>query len=338
MDFVLKIFRDAIDKVGKFSLENSKKWIVCFVFLPGFLAASLVDIQLYMGPGYRKDSFCLDFFNPDNSSEKDYSLDVHNVHSAQQALYVNFLWDHFRWEFWGAYGWLVEGKQKVKLTEENFFSFKFKNIDGYQADGSTSLGYDLPVYTRRAFQFYLSPFFGVKYWHTATRAKGRRVSITSASGFPVAAIYEETRITHSDLWGPFVEGRVTFNVPRLLQLKLLYQYHFIYLRTVQDPSLDIISQPGVPPVTVRELNWHAVISDDHARAHLGGFDMYINVTNRFVIGGKAYGTRVYTRKAKGKRHRFIVNIPGNASFVDLTGSAEVRWTVFSGILYLGYQF
>lgn len=305
-----------------------------------------MDIEFYMGAGYRRDHLKYKNFNNTFPELVDNAFDIKEVNSAQEVLNLNLIWGMVRLDLEGDFGWLVTGRERVDFPYNQGnapLSFPFKHIYGYEADGSGSLGYTFRLYSSQFLDFDVTPLFGFKYWHLATRVKGERFSnATSFYGFPAYARYQETVLQHGDFWGPYLEARVGFNFNQTVNLRLFYQYHFTYMRIKSEPTLDFYLEPGVPQLIAATMSWEAMIKDDSSRAQVGGFDINFKTLSNILVGGSFYGSVFYTREAKTYTQRLTVSLPANVIFptaeAQYVNKSHVRWTIFSAVIYAGYVF
>ncbi len=311
--------------------------ILCTLFSIKAFCYRPLEIELFMGPGYRRDEVNLKIYDSANSDQVYYQFKLSKAHSAQQALYINLIWDHFRWESWGDFAWLVDSSAKVKVLSSGILlPFTFKQVNGYEADGDTKMGYDLQAYKSRFFSFLITPFFGVHYWALATRVNDRKALIPPSLGLPSAAVYEEARLNHADLWGPYLEARFDFSFRRAVDIQLFYQYHFIFYRHKLEPTLELFSFPGS---TVTNIDFDFSVHGSNAMAHKGGFDICFETIGNVLVGLQGYGARVFSTDAKTNTEEFRFVLPGNTLARDSTmNRAKFRWTIYSAVLYLGYRF
>ena len=93
--------------------------ILLFLFFIASLQAALVQIDFSMGGGYRRDDFHYKNYASGNPDKINNFFSLPEINSAQQALYLNFIWDNFRLETEGDFGWIVTGKDMVGFPYNN---------------------------------------------------------------------------------------------------------------------------------------------------------------------------------------------------------------------------
>ncbi len=312
-----------------------KKIILFLLLCLSIEATAALDIEMFLGPGYRRDEFKVRV-SQNGSSIPLLRESFKVAHSAQEVFNVNLIWGRVRWENQGDFGWLVEaeGKASSVLNGVNPLKFRVKNFYGYEADGRTQLGYDIPLYCWRNCTLELSPYFGFQYRHLASRVKGTVVDeIPGVTGF---ASFEETRLNHADLWGPFFEARFGLDCIDFASIKIFYQYHYFFYRHVIEPTIRAVTRA---PLTYQLNTMHLSLKDNGAGSHLGGFDVNINVLHGVILGFRGFGARTFTNCAKSKNKMKVLNMPAETFAIsEGYSSARFRWTIYSVALYFGYRF
>ncbi len=320
--------------------------ILLFLFFIASLQAALVQIDFSMGGGYRRDDFHYKNYASGNPDKINNFFSLPEINSAQQALYLNFIWDNFRLETEGDFGWIVTGKDMVGFPYNNggpSLFFSFKNIYGYEADGMGSLGYTCSLYRSQFLDFDFVPFAGFKYWHLATRVKGNKTdNLAPYYGFTSFATYYESILQHADFWGPYLEGRLNFNFSQMVNLLAYYQYHFVFMRIKSIPTLNYVLEPSDATVYYTVVGSRSIIKDNNSKAQVGGLDIYFKTLADVLVGVRFYASRFYTHDAKTYTSQTTATMPNNSYFVseDIENvySSKVTWTTYSFVLYAGYHF
>ncbi len=222
--------------------------------------------------------------------------------------------------------------------------FKFRKLNGYEADAMASIGYRLRFINGKHGRAYLVPQVGYRYSHQAyeTYSQDDFVNRDLAAG-NVRHFLQDQSPMHSEWFGPYIEARLSFIFWNHFHVDPYYQYYFLDYRARKKVALTSITiDPtlvGAPPTqqAVTKANLH----NDNARGQSAGVDLFWQFENQFRLGAKGSWNTFETRNAKARvkvvTKTFATNPPVETTTL-FKEDAHSHWTSYGFYVYGGYSF
>lgn len=301
------------------------------------------DVSISVGPGYRHDRLSQRMTpRHHDSSFQRIKFKYRDVDSVMGVLRVDARWGNFLFNLEGDYSPVVCGTLSAPFNSDpniaNVFDFRFKKLSGYEADAMSSVGFRLPFingsWSRAALIFQV----GYRYSHQSyeTDAQDRTRTATDIS------ILQDQAPSHSEWFGPFVEGRISFSYLDRYYIQPFYQYHFLDYRAQRKEAQKVYSfAGGAPPVPFDFITEFWTQGDD-ARGQLGGLDFFYQPPRKHLkLGIKAAYLDFESRKTKThtreRQTTFSTNPPTNTN-LEPKYDSHANWQSFSIYGYAGYNF
>ncbi len=306
------------------------------------------DAALSLGIGYRHDRIRQKISNHTATGTPSWRSTYQDVSSVEGVLRFDARIHNFVLYVEGDYAPEVGGNltQSFKNPVDPTLNthFKFRKLNGYEADAMASIGYRLRFINSRDGQAFLVPGVGYRYSHQAyeTYSQDDFVNRTLAAGNVRHSLQDQAPM-HADWFGPYVEARLSFVFWNQFHIDPYYQYYFLDLRARKKVALTSITiDPtlvGAPPT--QQVITKANIHNNSARGQSAGVDLYWQFKNQFRLGGKGSWNTFHTSDAKARvkvnQKTFATNPPVETTTL-FKEDAHTHWTSYSFYLYGGYAF
>ena len=301
------------------------------------------DATLSLGAGYRHDRLSQRLTPRDNSPFQRLKFKYRDIDSVMGVLRFDARYSNLLFNVEGDYSPVVSGTLSAPYNSDpainNVFDFRFKKLTGYEADAMASIGYRLLFINGSWSKAALIFQAGYRYSHQSyeTESQDRTTVGTNIS------ILQDQAPCHTEWFGPFIEGRISFCYHNRYYIQPFYQYHFLDYRSQREEAQKLYSFTGGTPPVTSDIIMRFWTHGDEARGQLGGADIFYQAPGKHLrLGIKGayldFQSRETRTKVRQRQTMFTSNPPTSTTTHPKYDDAHTNWKSFSIYGYAGYSF
>jgi hypothetical protein len=300
------------------------------------------ECAIMVGSGYRHDRLSHRYTPSSTSTLQRVKFKYRDVDSVMGLVRFDARVSNLLFNIEGDYSPVVSGTLSAPFNIDpevsSVFNFRFKKLTGYEADAMTSIGYRLPFMNGYRSRAAIIVQVGYRYSHQTYETDAQ--SKTSNGNF--ISILQDQAPSHTEWFGPFVEGRVSFSYLDRYYFQPFYQYHFLDYRSRRHEAQMVFNYTAGSPPVPTEFLVKFLSNGDDARGQLGGIDFYYQPkTNHLRLGLKGTYLDFESRETKTRTKIKRISLNTNPS-TSTTSKAKYHshgnWQSYSIAAYAGYSF
>jgi hypothetical protein len=298
------------------------------------------DCIFSLGMGYRHDRLS-QRYTPNTSALPRVKFRYRHVDSVMEIFRFDGRWSNFLFNFEGDYSPVVSGMQYAPYNTNpalsSDFRFKFKKLTGYEADAMASVGYRLLFMNGHTSRAAIILQVGYRYSHQSYEAeaqdKTRQPSYVS--------IMQDQAPSHTEWFGPFLEGRFSFSYRDYFYVQPFYQYHFLdYRAERKEAQMTFSYVNGIPPIT-NDFITSFRTEGESARGQVAGLDVFYQPKSRLRLGLKGtyllFESRETNTKTRQKQTNYNTNPPVTTRN-KIKYHSHADWRSYTIEAYAGYHY
>lgn len=295
-----------------------------------------------IGIGYRQDKISQRYTPTHNSALQRVKFKYHDVNSVMGLVRFDARVSNFLFNLEGDYSPVVSGMLSAPFNTDadvgRDFNFHFKKLTGYEADAMASVGYRLQFMngcrSRAALIFQVGYRYSHQTYETDAQSKSSKTTFVS--------ILQDQAPMHSEWFGPFLEGRISFSYLDQFYFQPFYQYHFLDYRAQRHEAQKVYSYAGGSPPVPFDFLVKFTTQGDEGRGQLAGIDTFYQpkcTHLRFGLKGTYLEFQSNETKTKAKlREVFLSTNPSTSVYSKPKYHSHANWHSYSISGYAGYSF